>query len=257
MATSPQLFTELEDWITWRQKLERDGRMVGFIPTMGALHSGHASLLERGRKENDVVVLSIYVNPTQFDNKDDLARYPKTLDHDRDVAMRAGVDAILLPTYSQMYPDEYKYKVSENDLSRQLCGAHRPGHFDGVLSVVMKLLNLVKPHRAYFGEKDYQQLQLIKGMVESFFLSTEIVPCPTLREADGLAMSSRNVNLTPNERKHAPRFFAALKESTSAQEASSRLAADGFVVDYIEDIGSRRYGAVKLGNVRLIDNVER
>jgi pantoate--beta-alanine ligase len=250
-------FTDLESWLAKRAELRRQNKSIGFVPTMGALHAGHASLLERARAENDVVVLSIYVNPTQFDNKDDLKRYPVTIEKDRGVAARTGTDFILLPTYSDMYPDDYRYKVSEREFSSRLCGAHRPGHFDGVLTVVMKLLNLVQANRAYFGEKDFQQLQLINGMVEAFFLPTEIVPCPTLRESDGLAMSSRNLNLDMESRSKAPRFFQALQQSTSAEEAKLRLETDGFEVDYVEDIAGRRFGAVKIGGVRLIDNVQR
>lgn len=252
-----QIISDLKDWIRVRRELKAKGRSIGFVPTMGALHQGHASLLERCRAENDVRVLSIFVNPTQFDNQDDLAKYPITLEHDRKVAEAAGVDYILLPTYQQIYPDGYRYKVSENDLSLKLCGAHRPGHFDGVLSVVMKLLNIVQPTRAYFGEKDHQQMELVRGMAEAFFMDLEVIPCPTVREADGLAMSSRNVRLTPAQRELAPRFHRALVEAKSDSEARTRLESEGFEIDYIQDIGNRRYGAVKLGTVRLIDNVER
>lgn len=252
-----KIVSDIQEWIRIRRELRAQGRSIGFVPTMGALHQGHASLLEKSRKENDVCVLSIYVNPTQFDNKEDLAKYPSTLDHDAKVAAEAGVDYILLPTYDQIYPDGYRYKVSESRMSQMLCGAHRPGHFDGVLTVVMKLLNIVQPDRAYFGEKDHQQLELVRGMVEAFFMDLEIVPCATVREADGLAMSSRNVRLTPEQRSLAPKFQEALTKGNTTGEAKARLESEGFEVDYIEDIGRRRYGAVKLGTVRLIDNVER
>lgn len=253
----PRLVEKLHDWIEIRRNLDAQGASIGFVPTMGALHEGHASLLARARAENDVRVLSIYVNPTQFDNKDDLSKYPKTLEGDLEIASKHGVDYVLLPTFEQIYPDGYRYKISENELSKRLCGAHRPGHFDGVLTVVMKLLNLVRPSKAYFGEKDQQQLQLVKGMSEAFFLNVDIVPCPTVRESDGLAMSSRNVRLTPSERERAPQFAAALREAPSAEEARTRLAQQGFEVDYVEDVEGLRYGAVKLGKVRLIDNVKR
>lgn len=252
-----KLIKDMQEWIAIRRDLKKAGQTIGFVPTMGALHAGHASLLERSRTENDICVLSIYVNPTQFDNKEDLAKYPSTLDADFAIAEKAGIDYVIAPTYPQMYTDDYRYKVSENSLSTRLCGAHRPGHFDGVLTVVMKLFNLVQADRAYFGEKDYQQLQLVKGMAEAFFMDLQVVPCPTVREADGLAMSSRNVRLTPEERAVAPKLYEALIESKSAQEAIQRLILDGFAVDYVEDIGTRRYAAAKLGAVRLIDNVER
>jgi pantoate--beta-alanine ligase len=257
MAHQPKVIANMKEWIKIRRELKRNSQTIGFVPTMGALHPGHASLMERCRAENDISVLSIYVNPTQFDNKDDLAKYPSTLEADCHIAARAGVDYVILPDYQQIYPDQYRYKVSENDLSTKLCGAHRPGHFDGVLTVVMKLLNIVQPERAYFGEKDFQQLELVRGMVDTFFMDCTIVPCPIVREADGLAMSSRNVRLSPAERAHAPAFAKALREAKSATEAREMLASNGFEVDYVEDIGSRRYGAVTLGPVRLIDNVER
>lgn len=257
MAYSPTVFSELKPWIERRQLLKRQGRRIGFVPTMGALHAGHVALLERCRRENEVSVLSIYVNPTQFDNAEDLKKYPATLDQDREIAHKAGVDIILLPTYEQIYLDGYRFRVSEKGFSDRLCGAHRPGHFDGVLTVVMKLLNIVQPDRAYFGEKDYQQLQLVKDMVSAFFLETEIIPVKTVREADGLAMSSRNTRLSPESRALAPQFYEALVASATPDEAKARLKLSGFKVDYVEDIGSRRFGAVHLDDVRLIDNVEK
>lgn len=254
---TPVVWTDLELWCKELRSMKARKDSIGFVPTMGALHAGHGSLLERSRAENDVSVLSIYVNPTQFENKDDLKRYPMSLERDRKVAARAGVDHILVPTVEQIYPDGYRYKVSEKEFSGRFCGAHRPGHFDGVLTVVMKLLNLVRADRAYFGEKDFQQLELVKGMVAAFFMDTEIVACPTVREADGLAMSSRNVNLSNEARKTAPEFVRVLREAKSVSEARNRLEKAGFEVDYVEDFGARRLGAVKIAGVRLIDNVQR
>jgi pantoate--beta-alanine ligase len=253
----PRLIHDLQEWSDIKLGLQSEKRSVGFVPTMGALHEGHATLLHRSRAENDFSVLSIYVNPTQFDNKADLEKYPETLAEDQFLAAREGVDYILAPTYPQIYPDGYRYKVSESEFSRKLCGAHRPGHFDGVLTVVLKLLNLVTPDRAYFGEKDFQQLQLVKEMASSFFLKTGIVACPTMRESDGLAMSSRNVRLTAKERELAPAFYRALMSEPSAQVAREKLQKQGFQVDYVEDLMGRRFGAVQLGSVRLIDNVQR
>ncbi len=250
-------FISLQNWIHERSDLKRAHRTIGFVPTMGALHAGHASLLKRAREENDFVVLSIYVNPTQFNNPNDLAKYPITIENDREVAREAGVDAILLPRYDEIYPDGYRYKVSENEFSKLLCGAHRPGHFDGVLTVVMKLLNLVQADRAYFGEKDFQQLQLIKGMVEAFFMTTAIVACPTVRETDGLAMSSRNLNLNPRARDQAPQLREVLVNTPTSLEAREKLSQLGFDVDYVEDLHGRRFAAATLGGVRLIDNVAR
>lgn len=244
---TPQSFKE------WRKQHKTS---VGFVPTMGALHAGHEELLKRAKKDNELVVLSIFVNPTQFNDAMDLAKYPKTWGQDLAMAERNGVAAVFYPKYADMYPDNYRYKLTEKEYSLLLDGAHRPGHFDGVLSVVMKLFNIVSPDRAYFGEKDFQQLSLIQGMVQSFFMDLEVVPVPTVREADGLAMSSRNTRLTPDQRKLAPQIYQALTQSKTAAEAATTLNSQGFVVDYVTDIGSRRFVAAQLGEVRLIDNVE-
>ncbi len=248
-----QIIDSLEAWRRQRGALGR--KNLGFVPTMGALHEGHASLLERSVAENDVTVLSVFVNPTQFDQSDDLARYPKTMDADRRLAKSLGVDYLLCPDGREIYPDDYAYKVTESSFSRQLCGIHRAGHFDGVLTVVLKLLNLVRPRRAYFGEKDFQQLELVRGMVDAFFLDIEIVGCPTVREADGLAASSRNHNLTSAERARARAFPRLLRSSKRTDDIARRLEEKGFRVDYVDDIGGRRFGAVHLGEVRLIDNL--
>ncbi|WP_413292466.1 pantoate--beta-alanine ligase [Bdellovibrio sp. HCB185ZH] len=229
---------------------------VGFVPTMGALHSGHEELMKNARRENDVVVLSIFVNPTQFNDPKDFEKYPLTWDQDLKIAENNQVDAIFYPRYPDMYPDEYRYKVAENSYSKLLDGAHRPGHFDGVLSVVMKLFNVVAPNKAYFGEKDFQQLTLIKGMVDAFFMDVEIVPIPTVRESDGLAKSSRNSLLTPQEREKAPTIYKTITTAKSADEAAKALTAAGFDVDYVTDVHGRRFVAARLGSVRLIDNVQ-
>ena len=228
---------------------------VGFVPTMGALHEGHATLLRRARGECDVTVLSIFVNPTQFNDPQDLAKYPRTLERDSAVALRERVDFLFLPDAPEIYRDGYRYHVTETAFSRELCGAHRPGHFDGVLSVVLKLFQLIKPDRAYFGEKDYQQLELVRGMAAAFFLDVEVVAVPTVREADGLAMSSRNARLSPAQRSQAQSFPQILRSSPDAAAAAQRLSAAGFEVDYVEDRAGRRFGAVRLGEVRLIDNL--
>lgn len=244
----------------WRALLDahrRAGRTVGFVPTMGALHPGHASLFRAARRECDVVLASVFVNPTQFDDPRDFDKYPRTLDADLALMAEAGVDAVLAPSVAEMYPNGTRYTVQESEQSLALEGVHRPGHFTGVLTVVMKLLQIAGADRAYFGEKDFQQLHLVRGMVEAFFLRTVIVPCPIVREADGLAMSSRNTRLTPVQRASAPKFHAALAESATPAQARQRLAAAGFEVDYVEDRDGRRLGAIRVGEVRLIDNVAR
>jgi pantoate--beta-alanine ligase len=248
------VFHSVTKWRQARDGGEFVGRTVGFVPTMGALHAGHRALLERARAENDRVVLSIFVNPTQFNDPTDLARYPRTLA--ADLALAGGlVDDVLAPPAAELYPDDYRYRVTEGELSRRWEGAHRPGHFDGVLTVVLKLLNLVQPHRSYFGEKDWQQLQLVRGMAAALFLPGEIVACPTVRADDGLALSSRNARLSPAGRAVAPGFQKILRESPTAGAAVPALRAAGFEVDYVADHDGVRLGAVRLEGVRLIDNV--
>jgi pantoate--beta-alanine ligase len=247
------LWSHVQDWRAARSGADYAGRTVGFVPTMGALHAGHRALLERARGENDRVVLSIFVNPTQFDDPADLARYPRTLEADLALA-RGLVDDVIAPPAEELYPDGYHYRVSEDSFSRELEGAHRPGHFDGVLTVVLKLLNLVQAHRAYFGEKDWQQLQLVRGMVSAFFLPCEIVACPTVRDVDGLALSSRNRRLSHAARTQAAAFPRLLRGKTPEASADA-LRNAGFDVDYVADRNGVRLGAVRLEGVRLIDNV--
>lgn len=249
----PRLFRHLAEWRAERTRVA-PGTRIGFVPTMGALHEGHRSLLERARRENDRVVLSVFVNPTQFDDPADLSRYPRTLEADVELAGDLA-DDVLSPEPGEMYPDAYRYRVTEGELSQLHEGAHRSGHFDGVLTVVLKLLNLVRPDRAYFGEKDWQQLRLVEGMARALFLPVEIVACPTVREPDGLAMSSRNRRLAPPARQRAALFPQALRSSPSPSAAAEALAGAGFAVDYVEDVAGVRIGAVRIDGVRLIDNV--
>ena len=237
MALILRTVQELQKWR--RQIVDKS---VGFVPTMGALHEGHATLLRRSVTESDLTVLSVFVNPTQFNN---LA-----------LADREKVDVIFAPEKSEMYPDNYRFKLTENSFSLLLCGKDRPGHFDGVLSVVLKLFNLVQPTKAYFGEKDYQQFSLIRDMTSALFLPVEIVPVPTVREADGLAMSSRNVRLTLSEREKVPLIYKTISSAPSANAAADILSAAGWKVDYVADIDGRRFAAVNVGAVRLIDNVQ-
>ena len=254
------VFNSIASLRAWRKGLPA-GTSVGFVPTMGALHAGHAALLKRARSENEMTVLSIYVNPTQFNQAEDFEKYPQTFESDLQVAEACSVDAILAPKDKQeLYPDGYRYRVSENKFSKNLCGAHRPGHFDGVLSVVLKLFQIVSPTRAYFGEKDYQQLELIRGMQEAFFLPVEVIACETLRESSGLALSSRNMRLSPPELTLAPKLYQILKSQASSEEAARQLTVLGFEVEYLVDqdtsSGKRRFVAAWLGKVRLIDNVK-
>jgi pantoate--beta-alanine ligase len=253
----PRLVHTVAEWRALRAEHRTAGRRVGFVPTMGALHPGHLSLFHAARRDCAVVLASLFVNPTQFDESHDFVAYPRTLEADCTLMDTAGVDVVFAPSVAEMYPNGTHYAVIERAFSRELCGAHRPGHFDGVLTVVMKLLQIADAERAYFGEKDYQQLLLVRGMGAAFFLPTEIIGCPTVREPDGLALSSRNARLSPAERALAPQFHAALVSAPTAAAARSKLEAAGFVVDYVEDRDGRRLGAVRLGLTRLIDNVAR
>ncbi len=250
-----ELVRTVEAWRRLRAEAPLASGSIGFVPTLGGLHAGHESLLGRSLEENDTTVLSVFLNPTQFDRQDDLDGYPASFEADSDLARKLGVDVLFCPAVDEIYPAGYRYRVTEGELSRRLCGAHRPGHFDGVLTVVLKLLQLVRPRRAYFGEKDYQQLELVRGMAADFFLDVEIVACPTVRDADGLATSSRNRLLPAEERRRAAAFPALLRSAEPPGEVRRRLEALGFDVDYVEDDADRRFGAVRLAGVRLIDNV--
>jgi pantoate--beta-alanine ligase len=249
------------DLDAWRRLRPRRGTL-GFVPTMGALHEGHLSLVRRALAENDACVVSIFVNPTQFDDPGDLAAYPKTFDEDCALLAGLGEPIVLAPTADVLYADGYRVRVSEHEDAHELEGEHRPGHFDGMLTIVLKLLNIARADRAYFGEKDFQQLRLVRTMVSSLFHPTRIVGCTTVREPDGLAMSSRNRRLVPSQRELAGRWAALLADTTRpADEVAERLAAFGLRVDYVADRWGRRLGAVHVPaldgghEVRLIDNV--
>lgn len=186
---------------------------VGFVPTMGALHQGHIALIERCVKENDFSVCSLFVNPTQFNNPEDLKNYPRTEEADLKMLDRVKCSLVFIPTVEEMYPDNKLLELDFGELEKLMEGKFRPGHFKGVATVVYKLFSMVKPHKAYFGEKDFQQLMVIRQMVKQMNMPVEIIPCPTVREPDGLAMSSRNVRLTTEERKAAPVIYQSLKRA--------------------------------------------
>ena len=232
---------------------------LGFVPTLGGLHAGHAALIQRAAADNDLAVVSLFLNPTQFNDPRDLASYPASLEDDLAYAEAQGAHAVLAPDREAIYVDGFRFKVEESPLSRELCGAHRPGHFSGVLTVVLKLLNLVKPDRAYFGEKDYQQLELIRGMAQAFFIDSEIVACPTVRDAEGLALSSRNARLDAAGRALAPRLREALARPGPDGQVADALSRLGFDVDYVATRFGRRLAAASIGKgegrVRLIDNI--
>ncbi len=189
------------------------GGVVGLVPTMGALHEGHRSLVERARRECDFVVVSVFLNPTQFNNPDDLRTYPRTAEADAAMLQQCGVDVAFMPTVEEVYPEPDTRVFDLGPVAQVMEGAMRPGHFNGVCQIVSKLFDIVAPDRAYFGEKDYQQIAVIRAMVKQLGFKLEIVPCPCVREDDGLAKSSRNVRLTPVVRRVAPAIYRTLKES--------------------------------------------
>ena len=238
---------------------------VGLVPTMGAFHAGHVSLFDAARHECRTVVVSLFVNPAQFDHGDDLATYPRDEARDLEVAERAGVDLVFAPPASEMYPEGFGTWVDVEPLARQLEGEFRPGHFRGVATVCLKLFNVVGPQRAYFGQKDAQQVALVKQLVRDLDLQIEVRVLPTVRDADGLALSSRNTRLSRDERPRAlalPRALAAGAAAYRTGEdavAAARAHLDGLEPDYLEiaDFDGARVlaAAVRVGDTRLIDNV--
>jgi pantoate--beta-alanine ligase len=260
----------------------QSGKQIGFVPTMGYLHEGHMALVDRARKENDIVVTSVFVNPLQFGPNEDLDRYPRDLDRDAALLTQHGCDILFAPSVEEMYPKPMLTYVELPDLSRQLCGISRPTHFRGVATVVTKLFNIVQPDRAYFGQKDGQQVAVIRRMVEDLNIPVEIVTVPTVREPDGLAKSSRNVYLSPEERPHATVLYRALQAARAELENGERSAAalakrmadmisaePGVRLDYAEAVSletlerpEKLSGPIMLavaayvGKARLIDNLQ-
>jgi pantoate--beta-alanine ligase len=247
-----RISTSVAEWLQQRSSFHGS---IGFVPTMGALHRGHASLIELCRKENEITVVSIFINPLQFNNPKDLERYPQTIEEDLSLLEQLRVDQIFAPTAADMYPPGCRYYVDEPSSAEVMEGLYRPGFFRGVMTVVLKLLNLVRADRAYFGEKDYQQLKVIAGMAKDLFIPTEIVPCSTVRESSGLAESSRNSLLSCGGRARAAALFRALTSASTSAAARAMLEDDGFHVEYVEEHWGRRFAAVFLEGVRLIDNV--
>ncbi|MBI3558635.1 MAG: pantoate--beta-alanine ligase [Deltaproteobacteria bacterium] len=265
----------------WRAGLEATRPTVGFVPTMGALHRGHAELLRRIRPRCDVSVLSIFVNPTQFGPSEDLAKYPRTFERDLELACAQGVDVLFAPAPEEMYSSAHSTFVEETQVSRPLCGQFRPGHFRGVTTVVLKLFNLVRPKLALFGMKDAQQFFVLHQMNRDLDLRVSVEAIPTVREPDGLALSSRNAYLSADHRELAPRFYKTLAETSTRLRAGAPLSATleagrqaleacGFTVQYLDCVELPTFNspnvvlpgcpyllaaAVYLGATRLIDNV--
>lgn len=263
--------------------LERKAnRSIALVPTMGFLHAGHLSLIKEARKSNDIVVVSIFVNPTQFGPNEDLETYPRDINRDQNLCKKEGVDYIFNPSVKEMYGEDYAtYVITESDITNKLCGASREGHFKGVMSVVTKLFNIIGPDQAYFGRKDYQQVAVIKKMVRDLNIPVEIIDCPIVRESDGLAMSSRNTYLSPKERKDAlvlSRSLKEAKESILKGEKNKKVIREEILdkineipyseIDYVEILDATTLEdvetidrdvvialAVKIGKPRLIDNI--
>lgn len=248
-----QIISNLDEWVSLRNSLPQD-LTLGFVPTMGNLHAGHASLFLTSSKENNYTVSSLFINPTQFNKAEDLINYPRTLEADIELMDNSGVDFCILPRKEDIYADGYNYQIQEHQLCQLMEGKHRPGHFNGVLTVVMKLLNLTRPDNAYFGEKDYQQYLLIQGMVKALFMNVTIKPCPTIREEGGLAYSSRNNRLDQEQRVRAKQFAKIFHQNKPCAMIIKELTASGITVEYIEEYQNRRFAAVLIGDIRLIDN---
>ncbi|MCE9506763.1 MAG: pantoate--beta-alanine ligase [Alphaproteobacteria bacterium] len=246
------IVSDIQQWREIRRSLKGS---VGFVPTMGHLHEGHASLCTRADAENDIVAASIFVNPTQFNQPSDFEQYQRTLEADCRLLESLGVDYVFCPSKEDMYPDGYEVQVSETKIAGELEGEFRPGHFTGMLTVVLKLLNLAQADRAYFGEKDFQQLLLVKKMAAALFLPVEIVACATVRAENGLALSSRNARLDAGQRRKAAELAQLLMSDLSDDEVKKQLELLGFRPEYVATRWGRRLGAAWLDKVRLIDNV--
>ena len=275
------IFSTIKETSDYLSRKKGQGLRIGFVPTMGALHEGHLSLMRRAKEENDLLAVSIFVNPIQFNNAQDLEKYPRDLAKDRALLEQVGCDVLFAPDADEMYPEPETTVYDFGPLEQVMEGASRKGHFNGVAVVVYKLFEIIRPDRAYFGEKDFQQLAIIKELVRKYKLPVEIVPCPIVREKDGLAMSSRNERLMENERKIAPKISQILKEAKTKTEELNPAELKIWVteqfekepqfrLDYFEiaddtylqtvenwnkNTGTMGFVAVFLGNVRLIDNI--
>jgi pantoate--beta-alanine ligase len=275
------VFRTKTDLAGYLGNLRKSGKSIGLVPTMGALHAGHASLVERSTSENDATVVSIFVNPTQFNDPDDLAKYPRTPDRDVELLRSRQVDVVFCPEVAEMYPEPDRRSFDLGGLDRVMEGLHRKGHFNGVAQIVSKLFWAVQPDRAYFGQKDFQQLVIVRHLVQLLEMNIEVVACPIVREKDGLAMSSRNLRLNRKERKAAPIIFQTLQKAyelrgelspgdlktwvASQFDHQELLQLEYFeivedkalrpVIDWAEKVNKVACIAVVLGEVRLIDNL--
>ncbi|WP_405610081.1 pantoate--beta-alanine ligase [Polaribacter sp. Asnod1-A03] len=278
-----KIFTIKQELKTFLNTKKKENKTIGFVPTMGALHKGHLSLIEKAKNKNDIVVVSIFVNPTQFDNKEDLVKYPKTIENDTKLLKSVACDVLFFPSVKEIYAENISSEEFDFDgLEHQMEGKFRDGHFDGVGTIVKTLFEIIEPNKAYFGEKDFQQLQIIKKMVEKNQLPVKIKGCPIFREDDGLAMSSRNTRLNKEHREAAPFIYKTLKKARKKFGTESAIKvtewvtnqfkkhplldleyftiADEKSLETIKDKESnkkyRAFIAVFAGEIRLIDNIQ-
>jgi pantoate--beta-alanine ligase len=272
-----ETISELRQYL---HKNRTEGRRIGFVPTMGCLHQGHCTLIERSATENDITVLSIFLNPTQFSCREDYAKYPRCREADILAAQEAGATIIFAPDENELYPAGFQTVVDVRELAKPLCGEKRPGHFLGMATIVLKLFNIVLPNRAYFGQKDYQQVCIVKQMVRDLDMKIEVVSCPTVREESGLACSSRNTGLSADEKARAASIYRLLQEAENVAAAGNvdskilhgkickGLAEAGMEVEYVEIVDAKTLlhvnsieeetliaVAVFIGEIRLIDNI--
>ena len=253
-----KIIRTLYDMTEYRVRQRERGASVGFVPTMGALHEGHLSLVEKAVKENAVTVVSLFVNPKQFNNSDDFIKYPRTEEEDFKLLASAGVDAVFAPTSEEIYgdSDEPAKEYSLGKVAEVMEGKYRPGHFQGVARILDILFRLIDPHRAYFGEKDFQQIAVVRNLIKSEGLKVEIVACPIKRASDGLALSSRNQRLDEEQRKFAPEIYATLKYSVEYSRQHSVRATHDTVVEHLDAIPGMRVEYFEIVDARTLEPVE-
>lgn len=253
-----QIIRSVDELINYVSTQKNNHRSVGLVPTMGALHAGHISLVERAVKENDCAIASVFVNPTQFNNPEDLRTYPRNEESDIRLLSEAGLSAVFIPTVEEIYPEGAKpEKIFDlGTASEVMEGKFRPGHFQGVAQIVSRLFTLVRPDRAYFGEKDFQQIAVIRNMVESEGIDVEIIDCPIKRADDGLALSSRNALLTDDQRRRAPEIYAALRESVEYSRSHSVRATHDMVVERLDAVPEMKVEYFEIVDARTLLPVE-
>ena len=248
-----KIIKNLADFIKWRKQIKHEE--IGLVHTMGNLHDGHISLIKQAQKKSDIIILTIFINPTQFDSRQDYINYPRTIEKDITIAKNNSVDVLFLPKENEIYPDQYTYQINTTtEISKIMEGKSRPGHFSGMMSVVLKVLILCRATRSYYSEKDYQQLELIKQLSNSFLIQTKIISCPIIRLPSGLPLSSRNNRLSKKQLAIAEYSAQKCRESIEINQLIKLLESQNIKVDYIQDINNRRFTALYIGEVRLIDN---